>query len=393
MNNNILYLLFFEHFLDNNSQYNLYDIYMSDDIISMISYILSVNLAIDRAELLNQYSQFNIASPMHIEGIVFDRDMKYKKHNLVDVCNEVALYYIKKANDENKKLAVMWSGGVDSTVMLCAFLQCSKLNLNNFIVLLTSDSVAENDYFFNNFIKGKCKYIKYNSSEYKQRINSICQDFIFVSGHNGDQLFGHKFVLRHPKFYGLDYASTLSDIYRLYLNNKSDEYINRLVEKHLSIYKSYFNELCDVDIKTVETFVWALKFMCKWCWVRLDHVMRCANTDLLQSYYTFFSHRLFQSWALYNKKYHNETKVNPYIQTKLYKKEFKEYIYSYDKNEEYLKNKGKQSSPVEYAKDDNINNFSVYSNQGIQTYNINIHGNSKFRIAYEIHKHLARFYK
>lgn len=393
MNNNILYLLFFEHFFYINKQYNIYDVFLSDDILTLVSYILN-NLVIDRANILNQYSRFNIAVPTHIDNIEFDRNIEYKNYDLSYICNEISSYYIKKSEQENKKLAVLWSGGVDSTVELCAFLQNKKLNLNNFIVLLTNDSISENKYFFDNYIDNKCKYIKYNPDEYSQFINNIYSNYIFVSGHNGDQLFGHKFCYKYPQFYGMYYFDVLPDIYQIFLPDRDKKYIRELAKTHLSIYKKYFEEIFSFNIKNVEDFVWALNFMCKWCWVRLDHVMRLNNNDFISHYYTFFSHKLFQSWALYKKKYQKSPKLNPYFNTKLYKKEFKEYIYAYDKNTEYLNNKGKESSLVEYTNTNNISNFSTYSNHGIQIYNVEINKNeSKYKVRYKIHKHLAQFYK
>lgn len=397
MSKNILYMLFFKHLFNESCPYKIQDLYNPENILTMIAYIISAEFAVDRAELLNQYSDFHIGVPTHIDGIEFDRDMKYENNSLEDICQEVAAYYIDKANSDNKKIGIMWSGGVDSTLALCSFLQNSQTNLNNLYVLLTDDSILENEYFFNNFIKDKIHYIKYIPEEYKQMMNMIYRDFIFISGHNGDQLFGHKFILLHPQFYGIDYTSVLENIYSMYLQNKDKKYVKNLVNKHLPIYKEYFANLFDFDIVTVENFVWALNFMCKWNWLRLDNILRCSNIDLINHHFTFFSHKLFQQWALYNKKYAKNPKQNPYTHHELYKKPFKEYIYIYDKNINYLNSKGKVASFIEYTSKETNNTFTLFSNNSIETHKIcrksKLDDNSKYKDIYELKKVLNKFRK
>ena len=387
-------MLFFEHFFDTILEMIEQEIYMSDDILTMIAYITKAEFSIDRANILNKHSRLNVGIPANIDDISFDHNISYDYINLNEVCEEVSTYYINKANTENKKLGIFWSGGVDSTLIVCSFLQNIKLNLNSFYVLLTEDSILENEYFFTNCINNRCQYIKYSPNEYKQYINSIYRDFILVSGYNGDELFGNKFILYNPQLYGMNYSEVLPYIYILFLYNRNEEYANKLAEYHLPIYQQYFNDVFDFNIITVEEFVWALSFMCRWQWMRLDNILRCNNLDLLNHYYTFFSHKLFQQWALYNKKHGIHDNINPYIQTRYYKKDFKEYIYQYDKNTDYLNNKGKLSSLLEYTNDINGNEFVIYSNKGIRVCKVNKRKeNFKYRDIYEVCKQLIPFYK
>ena len=153
--------------------------------------------------------------------------------------------------------------------------------------------------------------------------------------------------------------------------------------------------LFDFPIYTVEDFIWALSFMCKWVWVRIEHVLKCNNTDMITQYYTFFSHPLFQQYAIYKKKYENSiNQVNGYINKSFYKKDFKEYIYRYDRNKDYLINKGKETSNVDNINNENCNNIVIYSNTGIETHTMyNRKINSKYRDTYYLLQYLSRFYK
>ena len=392
---NELYMLFFEHFFDNVNTYVDKEIYMSTDILTMISCMTSAEFAVDRTGLLNKYSKFNIGIPKHIENYLFDMSLKYEYRSIDEICYYVSSYLIQKANRMSKKIAVLWSGGVDSTLVVCAFLKNKKeINLNNFCIFLSVDSISENEYFFNHCIKNQCYYKIFDSNKYSQFMNETYSKYLIISGHLGDELHGNKFCLIHPEYYGLNYAKVLFTIYKeIFLCNINDEVISKLVKEHLSIFKTYFNSIFDFKIKNIEDFVWALGFMCKWCHLRIDNALRCKNLDLLNQYYPFFSHKLFQSWALYNKKYNKSSTLNPYIHTELYKKEFKDYIFRFDNNINYLNKKGKINSLVEYTNTKNSNEFVIYSNGGLEVHKINKTRNNKYRAMYEIHKYLKHFYK
>ena len=388
-------MIYFSRFFNNVNNYVDKEVYMSNDILTMASCITSAEFAVDRADILNKYSKFNIGIPDNIEGMTFDKNIKYENNSLEDICYQVSNDFIKKVG--NRKIGLLWSGGIDSTLVICAFLQNKNVNLNQLSILLTKDSINENEYFFKNFIQNRCHYLIFDANNFRNFINEIYSDYIFISGSHGDEMFGNKISLTHPQFYGLRYSDVLVDIYKIFLYNRDIDYIRKLVDYHLSIYQEYFANIFNFEITTTEDFAWALAFMCKWNCLRIDSVLRCNNTDLFSCYYTFFSHTLFQSWALYNKKYNKHNKINPYINASLYKKEFKDYIYNYDKNTEYYNNKSKRNSLVEYTNDKNSNEFIIYSNHGIDVCKVNKHlkhqNNTKWRDMYEVHKKLKSFYK
>lgn len=132
--------------------------------------------------------------------------------------------------------------------------------------------------------------------------------------------------------------------------------------------------------------------MCKWIWVRLEHILKCNNINLINHYYSFYSHPLFQQWAVYKKKYKTPNNLNFYINKKFYKKVFKEYIYRYDKNKDYFLNKGKETSNVDYVNELNCNELVIYSNNGIESYMVNKRKvNSKYRDMFYLHKYLSNY--
>ena len=177
------------------------------------------------------------------------------------------------------------------------------------------------------------------------------------------------------------------NILYIYIGNRP--YVDKIVEKHKNIYKKYFSDL-NLKINTVFDFFWILTFMFGQIYVDLDYILLSENYDLVNSCFSFFSHNLFQSWAIYRRQY------NPYYHnilsnSKKYKKEFKDYIYRYDGNQEYLYNKAKQISLVHRDILSDYSQFRVMDNNNIYTYRVYNKRRDKFSIIYEVFKHLKNY--
>ena len=105
-----------------------------------------------------------------------------------DICDERARFLMHKAKHTGRKLAIMYSGGVDSTAVLCSLLRnCSDKDIQeNVIVLLSHESINENPSFYYNFVIKKFNCV----SSFKFPYYLGHDDYIFMSGENADQLFG-----------------------------------------------------------------------------------------------------------------------------------------------------------------------------------------------------------
>lgn len=390
--NNILYMLFLDNYTD-TLDYNIYDLYSSDDILTMAQRIVRADLIVDRTDLINYYSPYKISNSTGIDGIKFSNG-KCEYTNIADICCLTSDYYIQKAKTNNNKIAVFYSGGIDSTAMTISFLKNKNINLNDFLIVLSNESIEENPYFFTTFIKNKCNYLLYDTNKYRELINNmIDKKYIFISGANGDEIFGNRFIQKYPQFFEMLWQDALPYIYQICLQNKNSKYINTLAEYHIEIYKKYFKNIGIDFIRTVNDFTWVLAFMFRWNWVRLEQILRSGNNTFLQQHFTFFSNKYFQHYAIYRHKIQKDI-CNPFINTRDYKHELKEYIFNYDNNSEYLENKGKISSCVESINEHNKNEFFVYSNTGIQSYFINNDKvKSKYFHLFEILKHLSKYKK
>ena len=80
-------------------------------------------------------------------------EFKIIKDTLKDLLDTRALEIYNEAKNTNKKIAVMWSGGIDSTAVLTAFLKNIPIVDQNIItVVCDTNSILENIEFYKKFI-------------------------------------------------------------------------------------------------------------------------------------------------------------------------------------------------------------------------------------------------
>lgn len=132
------------------------------------------NMVYDRSGILPHY--INIKSDLHPIPKVESFNKSFE-----DVVRERSLELLSR----NKKIKVIWSGGIDSTLALFALMHYAN-DLSQISVVGTYGSILESGSMFDKCIKNKVSYdININT---KYMIDS--DDSIFVTGMMGNQLFG-----------------------------------------------------------------------------------------------------------------------------------------------------------------------------------------------------------
>lgn len=294
-----------------NIFYNSYDIFANDaylekrklipggDAFSGYFQLFSSNItAIDRT------NTFSIPLKTTVLPHLQMPTMRAFSKSFSDICDERAVFLMEKARRDNRKIAIMYSGGIDSTVILCAFLKnCSENDVRERLLVLLSDhSIIENPNFYNNYI---VKYLNCASS-FKFPYFLGNDDYILISGENADQLFGSQVVAKFIAYRSFDYlftplenASTeITDWIRLKLKDEHKKYAEH--------YWLMFKKLCDsapIAIDNVYKFFWWINFTNKWqsVYVRiLPYAKNRGNIKLEDNYTTFFSPEEFQLWSLNN---------------------------------------------------------------------------------------------
>ena len=217
------------------------------------------------------------------------------------ICNERALELLKHANATNRSIAVMYSGGIDSTLVLTALLKNgTKEDLKRITVLLSENSIEENPKFYENQIVKNFRCVSsYNFPYY------IGNDqHILVSGEHGDQLFGSMITNAFTNAYGKGvlYSEVndgiLIDFLRSKLPVQSHKFAERLYQELKKVTRN-----ATVNIETVYQFFWWLNFATKWqnVYVRLlPYSMRLSSVKFEDNYTTFFSSTDFQLWSMNN---------------------------------------------------------------------------------------------
>ena len=292
-----------------------------------------------------------------------------------DACDSRALEIIKLAEDKDLPIYFFWSGGVDSTVILTSFLSNGTTDQHDrFIVFLTQSSIKENPNFFKNFILGKLKYespVNFLKTFSKQKA-------IFVHGECQDQMYATPGTKMNLSLELEDDATTsnLAKYIFRYPNEESSiiycqEYIHILKTSALSV---------GVILEKVCDFSWWRSF----CFgiqhtdVRSLQLLNLKEDDqvdvelLNQNIITFFMSQKFDQFIMQRVQNNKDISI-----LKEYKKEAKEYIFAFDKDFDYFKNKNKIASGVSLLNSHDIpcvldNSFkSVPLDKLIEYYNPN----------------------
>lgn len=230
-----------------------------------------------------------------------------------EVCLEVAK---KIANSTDRKIAVNWSGGLDSTSVLVAMLQ--TIPHERLIVVCDQASINEYPGFYNDVIKDRIKTL--DIFEWCDRAT----EFFTVSGDAGDTTWG-----------------VLDDSFWEKHHAKFNMPWKEWVAKKDWLDKEFVEEFCTwsgVNITTVlELRTW-FYLCCKWQDKAMKfYVERPGLTD--KDAVPFFDYDgSFHSWTINNL----DKIIGPSWTT--YKMPAKDFIYQYHPDQDYYKNKTKDYS-------------------------------------------------
>jgi hypothetical protein len=357
--------------------YNSYDIFVNEknktnltkvpggEAFSSYFKIFSQNItAVDRTGIIS--IPLNVHIPEHLQI------PKFEKLNTTfeQICDNRARQLIELSQSKNKKLVVMYSGGIDSTLILCSLIKnCSKKELDNVIVLLSEISIEENINFFNNFVVKNFNYI----SSYRFPYILGNDDYLFVSGENADQLFGSQVNAEFAIKYNY------KKLFESFDNNEGniiDFFIDKIDNKKYA--ESVFQILkklidnAPVKINSIYHFFWWINFTTKWqnVYVRvLPYSMNKSTIKLEDNYTTFYSPKDFQLWAM------NNTDLLTKEGSGGIKYVSKKYIYDVNGDEEYM-NKVKIGSlfnmvkrkELIYTMDQNMNFSNEYPTEEYYNY-------------------------
>lgn len=266
--------------------------------------------------------------------------------------DELCLIRANELISTGKVINVAWSGGIDSTCLIVALLMCG-IPKDQLIIHGTYISVNENPEFYKNIIVKQGLNHKINSYTGNYIFTEFPEgDELFVSGEAGDQISVNSMTLL--KTYDPDRW------HKPYIQTLSQKHVDAL-EPHITNGNNYLPE----PLETLVDLNWWIGFNLMYQYIITRQLSAIHDASNWQNkLIPFFDTQEFQTWGVLLR---GRDKIKDSVNT--YKFQFKDFIYSYDKNEDYWINKLKvQSMKSRFNQADQF--FTVLEDGTITYYNL-----------------------
>jgi hypothetical protein len=235
---------------------------------------------------------------------------------------------------------VFWSGGIDSTTIVCSILKnIPKSDWGNISIACNHGSIAEYPWFFNKFIRPNFRVL--DSSHW---IHNVDDQHFFINGEPADQLFAGSIA----QMMMLDDKESMSKS----IFKEPDDLIKYLGRNNQEFGRWYYETVTenlgsvDVPVNSYHDFFWWTFFNYSWVSIKLRTLLwgGWSRSDNARDYFdhmiTWFDTQEYQLWSMasnmHGAKYGN-TVGN-------YKQAAKDYIYRGTKDPYYHRFKTKTSS-------------------------------------------------
>lgn len=339
-----------------------------NDTLSIIGSIFWCWAEADRFGILNQNSPYNFILDPNKE---IPDTKKYTNIKLEDLCLIKAREILQSIG--NKKIILHWSGGVDSTCILCSLI-LARIPKDQLVIIYTPDSILENYNFYNQLKKDNFRMIKYQWNSLTKLYNNFQHDIV-ITGWCADQLFGSNVNLNFPEQYTVNYKDGLKHIllerwkYPIGFFNDGNYMLEIAnIDNAIEEFGEYAKKIGLPITYTCEA-LWLFNFAVKWSHVSMDSKLTLPTEELRKNAINFFEDIRFQEWSISH--YKEFYKHNQSLDVESYKKPFKNLIYFYNKDEEYLKTKGKVNSWTSQGKNKIVfTDFCIYDENGFARKNL-----------------------
>lgn len=245
--------------------------------------------------------------------------------------------------DQDRQVYLMWSGGIDSTVIaVCILKHINPSQYRNFHVVLSESSKRENPIFYHKFLK---QFDQIDISTFDPALIDLSNSTI-LDGEGGDQIYGssnaNKFFSQHPDKIMLPWRENLDFLHTCWHN------------PNVPNFWEYFLDIMETTIKqntapveTLYDFFWWVNFNFKLDSTLFRHTLRLSD-NISDENFEYFSkivmHRFYadnkiQQWSMTAGA---ADKIN--TARKTVKWAGRKYIYNFDHNEFYFREKRKEFS-------------------------------------------------
>jgi hypothetical protein len=280
---------------------------------------------IDRTRTLDQGFDYAVLDPLP--------PLVNSAPTFAELCDTTGTELLATAAQDHRKIAILWSGGIDSTAALIALMKAAERQRQGHLlrILLTRKSVEEYPRF----------YVRYVKDRYQQvPVTPPIADFLDpkclnVTGEHGDQLFGSQLLAPYVQE-GIAYrrydVMLPEVVFDVFGNVRKSDRLLRYIEPVI--------ESAPVRIRSLFDCLWWLNFSLKWQHVtlRLAALRKEQSGSVYLSLRHFFRSERFQQWSF---AHHPTRGVTAWPR---YKDAAKQYIRAFTGDEEYYLHKQKEPS-------------------------------------------------
>lgn len=266
-----------------------------------------------------------------------------KKLDFVEITDTRAIDFLKKSQ-HYENVFLFYSGGIDSTTILCAILKTwTKADLIKITIVMNQHSIDENTLMYESYIKGNFSIV--NSDDFfttaKRDNNSL-----YTTGDLGDPLMSDdntiKYDIQFPNTFNKSWKKNIDCLLKYYAKNTDMTVAKYLVsEVELSLQKLKY------EIDTVYDFLWWVNFnwgwdidlyQTWWYWRLAENTN--AKKFVEDNVFYWFNTVDYQDWAI------NTIGTNLLVgdNIKMSKNSMKKYIYDFNHDREYFLNKVHEGS-------------------------------------------------
>jgi hypothetical protein len=284
-----------------------------------------------------------------------------------DCCEKRAREIIELSDKLQLPIKILWSGGIDSTLIIVTFIKLLGLNAakDRIIILLSTSSIQENYNFYRNYVKDfKCE------SGYK--IESLLDgSSIVITGEYNDQIFGTELANNMKKYFRgsynyndpydrdkwFDYIVGKDNGPKIFQESFDSPYqdLGELETNSWLDLIEYTAENSGLGLSSMFDYWWWFNFNFKWqsIYFRLliradpEHRIIITSEFCKKHLIYFFADQRFQQWAFHKR---NSYSLDRWQNFKLPAKQI---IYEFDKNDDYFFNKLKKGSLYQILNDTN----------------------------------------
>lgn len=241
--------------------------------------------------------------PVRLKALFPMPPLRRETRSFEEIADARAREILAKAEARDCDIHVMWSGGIDSTLILVTFLKiATPAQLRRIVVLMSEDSITEAPDFYASFICGRLRMLSAQLFPYL-----LGGRHLFVSGEHADQLFGSDLVGKLMASAGDAVIHHRYDRALMARFFRENDPTPEEIETCLDLFE-FLAGKAPIPIETNFHFLWWLNFNLKWQSVFLRTLSYIAERNagglnasyVQEQYLPFFATEDFQQWSLNN---------------------------------------------------------------------------------------------